>query len=171
MCGSHAWSDAWSEQLGSKILPPNPPMQAHAAQLGRTATAAGHGDHGDRAMKRSEAAAGQVLRTEWCRAGKELWWPSGNELRRPSGNELRWMSSNELRRRTSSENRDYWQVEGARGDGAREIQAAAVCCPGGRRWEVPGGGARGTLAVSMGAPCRWLSGPRTGSWCRGWPAS
>jgi hypothetical protein len=47
-------------------------MQAHAAELRRTATAVGHGDHGGRAMKRSEAAAGQVLGIEWRRAGKEL---------------------------------------------------------------------------------------------------
>jgi hypothetical protein len=74
-------------------------------------------------MTRSEVAEGQILE------------PSGSMLPRNCGGRP---AGKELRRRASSENGDYWQAEGARGDGAGGIQAAAMWCPDGRRWEVPG---------------------------------
>jgi hypothetical protein len=65
----------------------------------------------------------------------------------------------ELRRHVSSENGGLLAGGGGTSDGAGGIQVAAMWCPGGWRWEVLGGGARG----SMGASGRWLSGARTGS--------
>jgi hypothetical protein len=56
-----------------------------------------------------------------------------------------------------------WRGHGAMALGPARIQAAAMWCRGGRRSEVPGGGAQGTLAASMGASGRWLLWARTGS--------